>query len=1106
MERPMPGATPELLTAEITPDSGNINMSDRVVDLSTHEIVRAGAGAGKTYTLTHKVMAIADAHLKESGRLPRVVVTTFTRKATQELRERLMVLALEEKPHLVDFINSRSQLVVSTIHGVLDLYLKRYGASIGLDPGYQIVAGDEAGKLARQTLRGLIFSEPEAQELLESFAFNQLVSLVRRIDALMVENPDAHPFSLSDFEALFAARAAKLAGDLEEAGARIKEESTQETWLAMADEYFRLASILRKGGWVENRARFADVLANMKTGKRNKKSPPVDDSTADLAEEVRDQAKDLAKEPVFDPEVWRAFTAVYEKLEVLTRRFSTAFRKAKRERGQLEISDLELLAMECARRFPETAEAFSRDWDHWLIDEYQDTSPFQVRLLRTLAGDRPNFIVGDPQQSIYLFRGARSEVFGEKEKEILGGGGKQSLLKMNRRSRPEMLLFINDFFSRLRPAFNPMEPFFKDGAALDPSRVVATYFVASDGAKDASSVSEEQLAIDVEAKDSRTAAGARVGVSAGAPEATDAAISPEHDDPELAAIAAHIQSLIAAGAKNEDICVLGRTNRTLIDVAEYLARHRLPTHVHAASGFYDRRETRDAIALLKFLVNPYDNVNLVELLRSPWFRMPDGTLAEITLTRPEALWEKLLSENSASEEFKAVYRLKALLERTQTDGFSEAFKRGLIDAGFVDLSHTQDVSGRRESNIWKLLSQLQQEEAQPGFNPIAFVNGRSNALRLDEGNAEGDAVAAVEPDRINLMTIHASKGLEFAHVILPRMQQKPNLTVKEDFTYDEDRGKWALRVPYGEDRTPLRSLPEEMWLERFQVQELREHARVLYVALTRAIDSVFMSWTGIPATNSWADMAQLRESPGLHRTESYSFVVQDEVPRVEAKAREEKPIPPPPAKWREPAPLAPHADHSIRTDLKGQAVSVTDLMDRKVGVHVESTAQPDVVRRIKTASTGTAVHRLMELMKYPSRAWTLPGLVKKWFPDQEEKVLAAIEFVIAAEDPPIAQIIRNGAVEWGFAFKENGIVIEGQVDLWGRTDAGGFWIVDYKTGNPEFKQKAFDQMALYALALRRSGLVAADEPIHFAAVYPFAKEIYTDREPPREKLKELFGV
>ena len=85
-------------------------------------------------------------------------------------------------------------------------------------------------------------------------------------------------------------------------------------------------------------------------------------------------------------------------------------------------------------------------------------------------------------------------------------------------------------------------------------------------------------------------------------------------------------------------------------------------------------------------------------------------------------------------------------------------------------------------------------------------------------------------------------------------------------------------------------------------------------------------------------------------------------------------------------------------------------------------------------------------------------------------------------------------------------VIEGQIDLWGRTNSGQLWIVDYKTGTPEFKEKAFEQMSLYALALRGSDLIDPKESIKMAAVYPFAREIFVQDELSREATLAKFGL
>ncbi len=1034
--------------------------------LKSHEIVRAGAGAGKTYTLTHKVTDLADAHMKLHGRFPRVIVTTFTRKATGELRERLMILALEEKPALVDFVNSRSHLVVSTIHGIMDLYLKRYGANICIDPSYKIIGGPEAGKIARQTMRQILLGDESMSDLLESYPFNRVVSLARKLDSLYNENPDAKPFRLEDFEALYANRAREVASQLQESASRIREETEKEAWVEMAQVYEGMAALLTRGRWSVNRPFFISARETMKIARKPPKgTPPVSEETIEFAKAAREAADEFL-EPIFDPEAWQIFAQSYERFELIGRKFHEEFRQAKLDKGYLEISDLEHLAMNCIRKHPATAEAFWKEWDYWLVDEYQDTSPFQVELLRHLAGESPNFVVGDPQQSIYLFRGARSEVFGAREKQILDGGGNQKLLTVNRRSRPELLLFLNDFFSRLNPPFQPMEPFFKEGSTLDPKRQVATFFLGT--------------------------------------EPEEVAEGEEKNDQEMRAIVAHVQKLLSGGARPEDICVLARTNVTLQQVATHLGRAHLPTHVHVASGFYDRRETRDALALLKFLVNPHDNFNTVEVLRSPWFKVPDHALIQFARKRPESLWESLLKDLSMADEFKAVLRLQSLLQAAREDGLSEVFRRGLIEAGFVDLSHVHDVSGRRESNIWKLLARLQQEECKPGFNPLAFVTSSRIDINVEEGNAEGDAVAAVEPDRINLMTIHASKGLEFNHVVLPRMEQKPRVTYFEDFTFDERSGRWAMRVPFGEDRSMTGSLPESSWLEVFRQQELEEHARVLYVALTRAVETVFLSWTGTANRNSWADMVRLDLDLGLHETPSYTYTVEMGEPQTSQTHLAEEAKLEPRAHFREPKALQGALEIPTGSENE-KALSVTQILDRKAGLQFVSGSDVQVSKLLKLASQGSAVHRLMELLKYPSQD-RMQRLISKWFPGGEERIFAAVDFVRGCRSPALLEIIANGEVEWGFAVTHDGVLIEGQIDLWGRTNDGEAWIVDYKTGTPEYRSKAFQQMALYGFALRKSGLLKPGEKLRLAAVYPFSREVFTEEQPGDSQVLRMMGI
>jgi ATP-dependent exoDNAse (exonuclease V) beta subunit len=267
---------------------------------------------------------------------------------------------------------------------------------------------------------------------------------------------------------------------------------------------------------------------------------------------------------------------------------------------------------------------------------------------------------------------------------------------------------------------------------------------------------------------------------------------------------------------------------------------------------------------------------------------------------------------------------------------------------------------------------------------------------------------------------------------------------------------------------------------------------VLYVALTRAVDSVFLSWVGKPAANSWASMLRWDLSPGVHTSEAYTYVVEDAVaaPSIADISAVKHEVPR--KEWRS------VTDTEVRVR---QNTSVTEILDRSAAI----LGTRDVLTipvRLKLAAQGTAVHRLLEALKSPSTE-SVRNLVKRWFPGKEEKVTKAVAYVTSVSEPPLSDLIKNGFVEWGFAFLHNGVLIEGQIDLWGR-EGKTVWVADYKTGSPEGREKAFKQLALYALALRKGGEIKKDDTVRLAAVYPFAEKIFIEDEPALDYYDKIF--
>ena len=284
------------------------------------------------------------------------------------------------------------------------------------------------------------------------------------------------------------------------------------------------------------------------------------------------------------------------------------------------------------------------------------------------------------------------------------------------------------------------------------------------------------------------------------------------DESELDALACRVLSLLEKGARFDDICILARTNKQLETVSEYLQNLNIPTHVHAASGFFERREILDAFFFIKVLVAPYDDFSLIGLLRSPWFYVEDQKIVEwVSQKGSQNLWNYLVKKNEVPDS------LLGFFELSHKQGVVETFGAFLKDSSFLLSSQCYDPTGRRESNLWKLYQMLKEGELTPGFNLLEFIHERV-PLKTDlDHMSESDAVAAVEPNRVNLMTVHASKGLKFTHILLPFTHKRPNLTSSLAITFDDSKSYWSFPIPLGEEEKITSNIFDSQ-----QVQKLKK--------------------------------------------------------------------------------------------------------------------------------------------------------------------------------------------------------------------------------------------------------------------------------------------
>lgn len=991
-------------------------------------IIRAGAGAGKTTELVGRVLSLMVRFRKKEGRFPRLVVTTFTRKATQELRERLLLKAMElGDPEILRYIQQSRSLQISTIHGSLRRFLSSFGPTLGLAPDFSVMDSLEESRLKKRCLRRLLDQNPERaldfETLLEDWGLSDFWRAFEAWSELRLIHPEATPETPVDLKREMDVFLDHLAEQTQELISRSAGESLTDPWknlVSQLQEILRQCAALKEDPWGQRKVwtHFRESRVVVRASKS------ISAEFVDLKKDIFELWDDLGK-GAFDPQFARIYERNLKHFLPLVEALGAGIEAEKTRRSQLSLADLELWTLRILRAHPETGEQFAAFWDYWMIDEFQDTSPLQVEILKALTGDRPEFIVGDPQQSIYLFRGARSEVFHEKEDEMQKSGGRRQLLMRNYRSAAKLMGFLNKFLVDLNPTqFQPMEI---GSQTQDWEEPQALFWQVP------AETREEKI------------------------------------DAVPRALVARVQELLKAGVPAEKICVLGRGNQKLLEFCRLAQDAGLDLHFSGNAGFAERREVRDALAFLRFLVSPHDNLNLLTLLRSPWYQIEDPEIEKIGHSGQESFWQRALRLKGRAElnrQTQAV--LDLLLECLKSSleiGVTQTWLRGLLDRGFIDQSRVFDSSGQRESHFWRLVSDLKFQEREAGFNILKWIEKVEIGQVTDEVS-DAEAPAVIEPSRVQVMTIHASKGLQFDHVLLGWAGQSNIRALSDIFVADEESGRFSLGVKGLEDGKLTNSLWAERQTQAFKSREIDEFDRFLYVALTRAKVSVSLIWDTEKA-NSWMARrpawAQLPE--GHHEIDSF---------KIESRLRQ-----PEPGRF----------DRQISTSVPVRT-PWTELQPPPRREKSEAFGELEW-SRFEKIQKGIDIHRSLELLKH------------NWdFSDEDE--LGELKKRLASfREVDLRRVIEDGYVEWAFIVKRQGLGpsgwSSGRIDLWGIVD-GEVWIVDYKTGNPRGRDKAVHQLKLYAWTLHQLGLIPPSARVRLLPLFIFEDSSESEDAPPVAEL------
>lgn len=431
------------------------------------------------------------------------------------------------------------------------------------------------------------------------------------------------------------------------------------------------------------------------------------------------------------------------------------YEKKLRKNNALDFDDLLIKTVDILKSEEDVRDFYRDKFEYIFVDEYQDTNKIQYELIKLIAGTKPNLtVVGDNDQSIYKWRGADINNILNFHKDF--PGAKIVKLEQNYRSSQKILDVANQVIG------------------YNTSRIEKNLWTSRDEGKD---VVYREF---------------------------------PHSNEEEYGVVNKIIALNYKGEEFKDMAILYRTNAQSRGFEEALVRERIPYKIVGGLKFYDRMEVKDVLAYLRILNNTDDNVSLARIINRPKRGIGDTSLSDLldyadenrlslydVITNIDEFEDLNLRARKNIKEFGSI--LKILKDRAENLSIGKLFEEVLYESGYVnDLKNQNTIEAKtRLENIEELHSNIMEYDRE-GVELAEYLNTLSLLSDVDKTS---------EDTGVNLMTLHAAKGLEFGTVFLVGLEE----------------GLFPTS----------RALESE--------EEVEEERRLCYVGVTRACNNLFIS-------------------------------------------------------------------------------------------------------------------------------------------------------------------------------------------------------------------------------------------------------------------------
>ncbi|WP_026700868.1 helicase-exonuclease AddAB subunit AddA [Salibacterium aidingense] len=884
-------------------------------------LVSAAAGSGKTAVLVERIIHIITDPSRNID-VDQLLVVTFTKAAAAEMKNRIsaaLVREINKHPgslHLQRQLSLVNRAQISTLHAFCMTVIRKYYYKIEIDPQFRILDETE-GELMREEILEEVLEERYSRqnndnflEAAERFSGDRSDEGLRQVLRSLFRFSRSHPDPGEWLQRV--ASAYQLAPDSplentqwgkevwKDAKLRIKAALQKVEQAAsicldpdgphpylknMEEDQLILQYLQEAPDWGSLYERFQSLTF----GKLQsiKKKDHVDEALQERVKNLRDtvkkeitalQTEAFHQEPSLLLQDIRDMADSIGVLAETVEIFSKRYQAAKEEKGVVDFSDLEHFCLAILNaEGSEAAAEYRRRFAEIMVDEYQDTNHAQEAILQTISRKENLFLVGDVKQSVYRFRLADPGLFLDKFRKYNrteGIPGWLIHLDKNFRSRKEIIQAANFIFRQL----------------MDDSTGEITY----------DKTAELKTGSDIYPD---TIQGPElILINKGAPLAGDPGENEEMDELETAQLEArwtaqkikqliHDKYQVLDKETNQmrqitfrDITILMRSMTWASTFMEECKKEGLPVYAELSGGYFEAVEINIMLSLLKVIDNPRQDIPLAAVLRSPIVGMNEEELAAIrTMDKHGSFYDAFkaaaISDAAASWQEKSFYffgKLKAWRERARSEALSEFIWDLLQETGYYDFAGGLPGGKQRQANLLALYDRARTYEKTSFrglFRFLRFVE------RIQErGDDLGTARALGEQeDVIRLMTIHKSKGLEFPVVFLAGMNKMFNFQdLNHHVLLHKDLGLGSKYIDPSH-RVVKESIPHLALKVRNHKESIAEEMRILYVAMTRAKEKLFMVGTLSKAEKKLEEWASFYEHtewvlPEWNRRKAKSFL------------------------------------------------------------------------------------------------------------------------------------------------------------------------------------------------------------------------------------------